>query len=113
MGDDSRDSLLHPGSGDGVDLNTSDSKSDRIMVAKLMRATFYILSKQQDQAFADLGDVIENENADCKIRANALIKRASLYIQSFKDFERATEIDPNNADVSHHRGQVHLLTEQI
>jgi len=51
------------------------------------------------------------------MRANALIKRASLYIQrcqdpqkdpllSFKDFERATEIDPNNADVYHHRGQV-------
>ena len=84
-----------------------------------MRATFYILSKQQDQAFADLGDVIENENADCKIRASALIKRASLFIQrckdpqqdpllSFKDFERATEIDPNNADVYHHRGQVSL-----
>ena len=96
---------------------SEETKSDRIVEAKLLRATFYILSKQQDKAFADLEDVIENEKANPKMRANALIKRASLYIQrcqdpqkdpllSFKDFERATEIDPNNADVYHHRGQV-------
>ena len=89
----------------------------RAVEAKLLRATFYILSKRQDQAFKDLEDVIETETADPKVRANALIKRASLYIQrckdpqqdpllSFKDFERATEIDPENSDVYHHRGQV-------
>ena len=88
----------------------------RAVEAKLLRATFYILSKRQDQAFKDLEDVIETETADPKVRANALIKRASLYIQrckdpqqdpllSFKDFERATEIDPENSDVYHHRGQ--------
>ena len=85
--------------------------------AKLLRATFYILSKQQEKAFDDLKDIIENQNASPKVRANALIKRASLFIQrckdpqqdsllSFKDFEKAIEIDPTNADVYHHRGQV-------
>ena len=85
--------------------------------AKLLRATFYILSKQQEKAFDDLEDIIENQNASPKVRANALIKRASLFIQrckdpqqdsllSFKDFEKAIEIDPTNADVYHHRGQV-------
>ncbi len=55
---------------------------------------------------------------------NSLIKRASLYIQrcqdpvndpllAFKDFEAAERVDPNNSDIYHHRGQVHLLTEQI
>jgi len=82
------------------------------------------LSKQQEKAFDDLEDIIENQSASPKVRANALIKRASLFIQrckdpqqdsllSFKDFEKAIEIDPTNADVYHHRGQVHLLTEQI
>ena len=102
-------------------LNFSEnSTNDRIIEAKLLRATFYILCKQQDRAFDDLQYVIEDENAEPKMRANALIKRASLYIQrckdpqqdpllSFKDFERATEIDPNNADVYHHRGQVSCI----
>ena len=29
------------------------------------------------------------------------------------DFTKAVEIDPENSDIYHHRGQVHLLTEQI
>ena len=52
-----------------------------------------------------------------KVRVNALIKRASLFIQqckdpskdpelSFADFSAALELDPDNADIYHHRGQV-------
>lgn len=85
--------------------------------ALVLRGTFYILSKQQDLAFDDLRSVAENESADVKLRVNALIKRASLFIQkcqdpikdpelSFQDFRKAAEIDPQNADVYHHRGQV-------
>ena len=92
--------------------------------AKLLRATFYILSKQQEKAFDDLEDIIENQSASPKVRANALIKRASLFIQrckdpqqdsllSFKDFEKAIEIDPTNADVYHHRGQVKMILKTI
>ncbi|KAG8269762.1 hypothetical protein J6590_100507 [Homalodisca vitripennis] len=45
------------------------------------------------------------------ITVNALIKRASLYLQSderektFLDFEMAEELDPNNPDLYLHRGQ--------
>jgi len=32
---------------------------------------------------------------------------------SFADFAAAVELDPDNADIYHHRGQVHLLIDQI
>lgn len=47
-----------------------------------------------------------------QLRANALIKRGSMYMQqqqpmlSTQDFNMAAEIDPGNPDVFHHRGQV-------
>ena len=50
----------------------------------------------------------------CQLRANALIKRGSMYMQqqqpllSTQDFNMAAEIDTRNADVYHHRGQVGL-----
>lgn len=50
-----------------------------------------------------------------QLRANALIKRGSMYMQqqqpqlSTQDFNMAAEIDPRNADVYHHRGQVIFL----
>ena len=92
--------------------------------AKLLRATFFILTKQQDLAMEDLTSLISDETVGVKFRVNALIKRASLYIQqckdpskdpqlSFDDFSRAVELDPENADIYHHRGQVHLLIDQI
>ena len=99
-----------------------ESKGDRVHEATLLRATFYILSKQADVAMEDLSRLIEEETASASIRVNALIKRASLYIQqckdpskdpelSFADFEKAVELDPDNADIYHHRGQVHLLID--
>jgi hypothetical protein len=54
---------------------------------RLLRATFYILRKQPAEAMADLNQLINNNNAsttDVKIKANALIKRATLYIQQCK-----------------------------
>jgi len=93
-------------------------------LARLLRGTFYIMMKQPVSAMDDLTKLIEDETADVKVRVNALIKRASLYIQqckdpkkdpemSFADFKTAAEIDPENADVYHHRGQVHLLIDDI
>jgi len=92
--------------------------------ARLLRATFYILTKQQELAMEDLTILIDDNTVDAKLRVNALIKRASLFIQrckdpqkdpelSFADFALAVEIDPENADIYHHRGQVHLLIDQI
>ena len=82
-----------------------------------MRATFYILSKQREKGLEDLTNIINDDNAPVKIKVNALIKRASLYIQqckdpskdpqmSFADFSKAVELDPDNSDIYHHRGQV-------
>ena len=103
--------------------NSEDEKSTKDL-ALLLRGTFYVLRKQPKEALGDLVTIIEDDSCDVKIRANALIKRASLYIQQCKDpaedplkamgdFKKAEEIDPNNADIYHHRGQVNLLTEQI
>jgi import receptor subunit TOM70 len=63
---------------------------------------------------ADLTHLINAQATETKIKVNALIKRASLYIQqcrdptkdpelSFADFNLATELDPENADIYHHR----------
>merc|ERR1719511_450438 len=93
-------------------------------LALLLRGTFYILNKQPGAAMADLQVLIDNDSCHSQIRVNALIKRASLIIQSCKDpiqdpikamadFSSAQEIDENNADIYHHRGQVNLLTEQM
>jgi import receptor subunit TOM70 len=96
----------------------------RTAEARLLRATFYILTKQQENAMDDLTVLVEDEGVAVKLRVNALIKRASLFIQqckdpmkdpqlSFNDFARAVELDPENADIYHHRGQVHLLIDQV
>lgn len=106
------------------EIDNKDSEGDRKSEALLLRATFYILSKQQTKSYGDLRAVIDNESCNKRLRSNALIKRASLYIQQCKDpekdpqmamddFVKAVEIDPENADVYHHRGQVNLLTENI
>jgi len=100
------------------------TNGDHRREARLLRATFYILRKQQPLAMTDLTTLINDDSADVKIRVNALVKRASLYIQqckdptqdpelSFGDFAQAIELDPENADIYHHRGQVHLLIDEI
>lgn len=54
-------------------------------------------------------------NSSQQLRANALIKRGSMYMQqqqplfSTQDFNMAADIDPQNADVYHHRGQVEII----
>jgi len=100
-----------------------ESNGEYVQLARLLRGTFYILTKQQSAAFEDLNLLIDDELTDKKVKVNALIKRASLFIQqckdprndpalSLKDFATAVEIDPSNPDVYHHRGQVHLLIEE-
>jgi import receptor subunit TOM70 len=50
-----------------------------------------------------------------QVTVNALIKRASLYLQQeeaekcTQDFATAISLDPSNADIYHHRGQVGLF----
>ncbi|KAG1940909.1 mitochondrial import receptor subunit TOM70 [Pimephales promelas] len=87
--------------------------------ALLLRATFYLLIGNATAAQPDLDRVINMEDASVKLRANALIKRGSMYMQqqqpqhSTQDFNMAAEIDPRNADVYHHRGQLKILLDQV
>ncbi|KAJ9594419.1 hypothetical protein L9F63_014144 [Diploptera punctata] len=99
------------------EIETGDGKHK--MEALVLRATFHLLLGEHSKALEDFHDVIENEDADVKLRVNALIKRASLYMQleqsskSLDDFNKAADLDDNNSDVYHHRGQVHLLMEKV
>lgn len=101
------------------EIESSESESEYKMEATLLRATFFSLEGRYPEAFADLDTVIKNEDTDNKLRVNALIKRASLNMQtenpekSFDDFEKAVEIDPTNADIYHHRGQLFVILEQL
>ncbi|XP_055799918.1 mitochondrial import receptor subunit TOM70-like isoform X2 [Salvelinus fontinalis] len=87
--------------------------------ALLLRATFYLLIGNATGAQPDLDRVINMEDASIKLRANALIKRGSMYMQqqqpmmSTQDFNMAAEIDTRNADVYHHRGQLKILLDQV
>lgn len=101
-----------------------DSNGEHSQKARLLRGTFYILMKLQSKAMEDFSCLVEDPLTHVKVKVNALIKRASLYIQqckdpkkdpelSFADFALAAELDPENADIYHHRGQVHLLIDDI
>ncbi|XP_028655675.1 mitochondrial import receptor subunit TOM70 [Erpetoichthys calabaricus] len=96
-----------------------DSHGKYTAEALLLRATFYLLIGNASAAKPDLDQVISMEDANVKLRANALIKRGSMYMQqqlpvlSTQDFNLAAEIDPHNADVYHHRGQLRILLDQV
>ncbi|XP_072901236.1 mitochondrial import receptor subunit TOM70 [Hemitrygon akajei] len=96
-----------------------DTKGKYVAEALLLRATFYLLIGNAAAAQPDLDMVISMEDANVKLRANALIKRGSMYMQqqqsklSTQDFNMAADIDPQNADVYHHRGQLKILLDNV
>ncbi|XP_077198183.1 mitochondrial import receptor subunit TOM70 isoform X3 [Paroedura picta] len=96
-----------------------EAKGKYMAEALLLRATFYLLIGNANAAKPDLNQVIDMEDANVKLRANALIKRGSMYMQqqqpmlSTQDFNMAADIDPQNADVYHHRGQLKILLDQV
>ncbi|TWW57524.1 Mitochondrial import receptor subunit TOM70 [Takifugu flavidus] len=96
-----------------------DSAGRYMGEALLLRATFYLLIGNATAAQPDLDRVINMPHANVKLRANALIKRGSMYMQqqqpmlSTQDFNMAAEIDPGNPDVFHHRGQLKILLDQV
>ena len=57
----------------------------RVHEATLFMATFSIFSKHADRAIEDPTRPIEEETALARIRVNALIRRAVLYIQQCKE----------------------------
>lgn len=101
------------------EIERSEDDSDYKLEAILLRGTFYLLSGQYENALSDFNQIIIPAHVDNKLKSNALTKRASLKMQtdqkdeSFADFATAIEIDPNNPDIYHHRGQVYLLVEQL
>ncbi|XP_054263982.1 mitochondrial import receptor subunit TOM70-like [Macrosteles quadrilineatus] len=91
--------------------------------ALLLRATMYLLRGQNNLALDDLNTIIGQEltptEHNTNITVNALIKRASLYLQSnekektFEDLATAERLAPNIPDLYLHRGQVNLLTDNV
>lgn len=96
-------------------LASEDNALHKVEVL-LLRGTFHLLLGQHENALADLSAVIDSDNASKEFKVNALIKRASMYIQlenagqSFDDFESAVKLDPDCGDIYHNRGQVSLDT---
>lgn len=102
------------------EINNSESNTlPHKMEILLLRATFYLLLGQHDSAIEDLGTIISSDSVSSDVKVNALIKRATLFMQlessdkSFSDFKMAAELDPECGDIYHHRGQVNLLMEKI
>ena len=95
------------------------------MKAKLLKATFLILTKQLKEAFDLLNVVIADApETEKKIKVNALVKRGSLYIQrcqdpvndsvlSLADFAAALQLEPLSADAFMNRGQINLLLDNF
>lgn len=83
----------------------------------LIRATYYILSKQNSKAFVDLEEIIKRDDVDKRVKVNALIKRGTAHqhqgdnAKRDEDFKKAMEVDENNPDIYHHLGQIHLILE--
>lgn len=119
--------LLDQGQYEGIvaacteEIESSEAESEYKVEALLLRATFYMLTANYPEGTADLEAVIASELADKKIRSNALIKRASLAMQTqpntpeecFRYFSMAEDLDPKNSDIYHHRGQVYILIERL
>ncbi|XP_067849240.1 mitochondrial import receptor subunit TOM70 [Heptranchias perlo] len=96
-----------------------ETEGKYVAEALLLRATFYLLIGNATAAQPDLDMVVGMDDANVKLRANALIKRGSMYMQqqqsqlSTQDFNMAADIDPQNADVYHHRGQLKILLDHV
>ncbi|MGH0144588.1 UNVERIFIED_CONTAM: hypothetical protein FKN15_036229 [Acipenser sinensis] len=96
-----------------------ETRGKYVAEALLLRATFNLLIGNATAAKPDLDQVINMQEASVKLRANALIKRGSMYMQqqqpmlSTQDFNMAADIDSQNADVYHHRGQLKILLDQV
>lgn len=95
------------------------SDGEHKLEATLLRGTFLLLVGSLTEALKDFDMVIDCEDASTALKVNALIKRASLNVQSeqhqkgFEDFAAAEMLDTLSADVYHQRGQVFILLEKL
>lgn len=90
----------------------------KCMEARLLRATFYFLGGETENSLADL-KLLTVEDVNKKIRVNALIKKGSILIQQGKQtdgldcFAKAVRLDPDNADIYHHRGHHNIQLDRV
>jgi import receptor subunit TOM70 len=102
--------------GDEIQLQESSS---HLAESLLLRATFCLLRSETDRAMEDFERLLSMDGVDKRIRSNALIKRGALKMQqgmkeeSLEDFNEAAAQDPENSDIYHHRGQYHILLENV
>jgi len=82
-----------------------------------LQALFESFLGHHDSAFENFDYILKSKDSSEDVKINALIKRATLYIQlnntqkGYKDFEKAIKINPKCPDIYHHRGQVlYVLT---
>ncbi|XP_067131668.1 mitochondrial import receptor subunit TOM70 isoform X2 [Centruroides vittatus] len=96
-----------------------ERNGERLAEALLVRGTFNLLKCDMEATKSDLTRLVEMKEANVKLRVNALIKIGALKVQyeqmenALKDFDEAIKLDPSNADVYLHRGQIMLLTDNM
>lgn len=101
------------------EIESTESEGEFKNEATLLRGTFFLLTGQTAASVLDFDRIINNAEASVDLRTNALIKKASLMIQNddgekgFDNFRMAEELDPNNADIYHQRGQVYILINDL
>lgn len=82
------------------ELSLSKSETHYATEALSLRASFYFLTGQFEEALEDLATIINTNDCDDLIKINAFIKRASIYMQTDKikdcleDYEMAAELGP-------------------
>jgi len=89
--------------------------------AFLLRGTLKTLMCNVEEAMEDFNKVLEFEDNDVTkyLKVDALIKRASLKMQlaedkaCYADLSLAIEIDEENPNIYHHRGQLYFLTDRL
>uniref|UniRef100_A0A1I8J8K8 TPR_REGION domain-containing protein n=1 Tax=Macrostomum lignano TaxID=282301 RepID=A0A1I8J8K8_9PLAT len=95
-------------------------------LCRLLLATLQLLSGQPLSAEPTLKSLANSNDVDRSVRANALIKLASLAMQAampgqtdvltdsvLGHFDRALQLCPDHPDAHHHRGQMLLLTDRL
>ncbi|KAH9368857.1 hypothetical protein HPB48_004356 [Haemaphysalis longicornis] len=81
--------------------------------------TFNLLQGRSQATLDDLNQLLTMDGVDVKVKVNALIKLGTLKVhaeqleEALQDFEQATRLEPGNADIYLHRGQVHMLLDRL
>lgn len=98
------------------ELNIEESKF--LYETRYLRGFFFYLLNNREKCEEDLRFVIDSEASE-KLRTAALIKLGTILVAhndiegGLKKYAEAANIDANNADVYHQRGQAHLMTNNI